>query len=199
MIYTKALHKKVINSNSSEEIASTDGNGPFATNAAGCADGNYGMYVNMQALASRANCTAELSRHRGRLPWHCPCPDCPADQGFQRSPGVPKDLGLEFQDLFARFQFNYRSSINGSWGQTTHPLIPWWTKAMVWLPGRKKYICWCILSVHCMAGTVSCLISTKTLAGWHYPYHHHCHYLQTEAWSSKGISPKIIRLGSKGK
>lgn len=37
---------KVINANSSEEIASTDGNGTFATNAAaGCADGNYGMYV----------------------------------------------------------------------------------------------------------------------------------------------------------
>lgn len=72
MIYTKALHKKVINANSSEEIASADGNGPFATNAAGCADGNYGMYVNMQAPASRANCTAELSRHRGCLPWQCP-------------------------------------------------------------------------------------------------------------------------------
>lgn len=63
MIYIKALHKKVINANSSEEIASTDGNGPFATNASGCADGNYGMCVNMQALASRANCTAELSLH----------------------------------------------------------------------------------------------------------------------------------------
>lgn len=74
MIYTKALHKKVINANSSEEIASTDGNGPFTTNAAGCADGNYGMYVNMQALASRANCTAELSLHRGHLPWQYPCP-----------------------------------------------------------------------------------------------------------------------------
>lgn len=72
MIYTKALHKKVINANSSEEIASTDGNGPFATNAAGCADGNYGMYVNMQALASRANCTAEPSLHRGSCPGTAP-------------------------------------------------------------------------------------------------------------------------------
>lgn len=50
MVSTKALHKEVISANSSEEIASTDGNGPFATNAAGCADGDYGMYVNMQAL-----------------------------------------------------------------------------------------------------------------------------------------------------
>lgn len=91
MIYTKALHKKVINANPSEEIASADGNGPFATNAAGCADGNYGMYVNMQAPASRANCTAELSRHGGRLPWHCPCPGWPAGQGLQRSLGASKD------------------------------------------------------------------------------------------------------------
>lgn len=99
MIYSKALHKKVINANSSEEIASTDGNGPFATNASGCADGNYGMYVNMQALASRANCTAELSPYQGRLPWHCPGPDWPIGQGFKSCPAVIKDLGLEFQNL----------------------------------------------------------------------------------------------------
>lgn len=84
MIYTKALHKKVINANSSEEIASTDGNGPFATNAAGCADGNYGMYVNMQALASRANCTAALSLR------------APALAGLRvESGGQLKDLGSE--------------------------------------------------------------------------------------------------------
>lgn len=76
MIYTKALHKKVINANSSEKIAPTDGISPFPANASGCADGNYRMYVNMQALGSIAKCTAEFRRWRGmsglallRAPW----------------------------------------------------------------------------------------------------------------------------------
>lgn len=106
MIYTKALHKKVINANSSEEIASADGNGPFATNAAGCADGNYGMYVNMQAPASRANCTAELSRHRGCLPWHCPAlpgPQARGSRGVQEELktgfGIPRPISLASAEL----------------------------------------------------------------------------------------------------
>lgn len=65
MIYTKALHKKVINANSSEKIAPTDGINPFPANASGCADGNYRMYVNTQALGSTATRTAEFGRRRG--------------------------------------------------------------------------------------------------------------------------------------
>lgn len=65
MIYTKALHKKVINANSSEKIAPTDGINPFPANASGCADGNYRMYVNTQALGSTATRTAEFRRCRG--------------------------------------------------------------------------------------------------------------------------------------
>lgn len=80
MIYTKALHKKVINANSSEEIASTDGNGPFPTNAAGCADGNYGMYVNTRAPASGAKRTAELGLRGALSPLTCG----PAAQGTSR-------------------------------------------------------------------------------------------------------------------
>lgn len=59
MIYTKTLHKKVINANSSEKIAPTDGINPFPANASGCADGNYRMYVNMGAPGSTATRTAE--------------------------------------------------------------------------------------------------------------------------------------------
>lgn len=55
IIYTKALHKKVINANYFDKIASTDGINPFPANASGCADGNYRMYVNMQALGSIVN------------------------------------------------------------------------------------------------------------------------------------------------
>lgn len=65
MIYTKALHKKVINANSSEKIAPTDGINPFPANASGCADGNYRMYVNTQALGSTATRTAEFRHCRG--------------------------------------------------------------------------------------------------------------------------------------
>lgn len=65
MIYTKALHKKVINANSCEKIAPTDGINPFPANASGCADGNYRMYVNTQALGSTATCAAEFGRCRG--------------------------------------------------------------------------------------------------------------------------------------
>jgi len=65
MIYTKALHKKVINANSSEKIAPTDGINPFPANASGCAGGNYRMYVNTQALGSTATRTAEFQRCRG--------------------------------------------------------------------------------------------------------------------------------------
>lgn len=65
MIYTKALHKKVINANSSEKIAPTDGINPFPANASGCADGNYRMYVNTQALGSTATRTAEFRGCRG--------------------------------------------------------------------------------------------------------------------------------------
>lgn len=67
MIYTKALHKKVINANSSEKIAPTDGINPFPANASGCADGNYRMYVNTQALGSTATRTAEFRHCRGML------------------------------------------------------------------------------------------------------------------------------------
>lgn len=52
MIYANALHKKVINANSGEEIASTDGISPSPVSASGCADGNYGMYLNSRALGS---------------------------------------------------------------------------------------------------------------------------------------------------
>lgn len=62
MNYTKALHKKVINANSSEKIAPTDGINPFPANASGCADGNYRMYVNMGAPGSTATRTAEPGR-----------------------------------------------------------------------------------------------------------------------------------------
>lgn len=88
MVSTKALHKKVINANSSEEIASTDGNGPFATNAAGCADGDYGMYVNTQAPASRESCTTELNLHSGRPPWCWPCPGWPRAPVGSRGQGT---------------------------------------------------------------------------------------------------------------
>lgn len=92
MVSTKALHKEVISANSSEEIASTDGNGPFATNAAGCADGDYGMYVNMQALrqAGRAaplnsDCTG--ATHPGAGP-------ALAGPGLQGGPGARAQLGV---------------------------------------------------------------------------------------------------------
>lgn len=65
MIYTKALHKKVINANSCEKIAPTDGINPFPANASGCADGNYRVYVNTQAPGSTATRAAEFGRCRG--------------------------------------------------------------------------------------------------------------------------------------
>lgn len=68
MIYTKALHKKVINANSSEKIAPTDGINPFPANASGCADGNYRMYVNMGAPGSTATRTAEPRRSGDACP-----------------------------------------------------------------------------------------------------------------------------------
>lgn len=61
----KLCIKKVINANSTEKIAPTDGTNPFPANASGCADGNYRMYVNTQALGSAATHTAELGRCRG--------------------------------------------------------------------------------------------------------------------------------------
>lgn len=68
MIYTKALHKKVINANSSEKIAPTDGINPFPANASGCADGNYRMYVNMGVPGSTATLTAEPGRSGDACP-----------------------------------------------------------------------------------------------------------------------------------
>lgn len=70
--YTKALHKKVINANSSEKIAPTDGINPFPANASGCADGNYRMYVNMGAPGSTATRTAEPGRSGNACPGPSP-------------------------------------------------------------------------------------------------------------------------------
>lgn len=86
MNYTKALHKKVINANSSEKIAPTDGINPFPANASGCADGNYRMYVNMGAPGSTATRTAEP----GRWGDACPGPSRPLGKG---KTGFGKVLG----------------------------------------------------------------------------------------------------------
>lgn len=86
MNYTKALHKKVINANSSEKIAPTDGINPFPANASGCADGNYRMHVNMGAPGSTATRTAEP----GRSGDACPGPSWPLGKG---KTGFGKGLG----------------------------------------------------------------------------------------------------------